>query len=334
MMTPHRMASLACLLASVEAAACAPSGKLEVYIDTDMGLVNNIDTISLIVSVSGSVKYRNAFSVSGTDDRNIKLTIPGSIVFDAPEPDPLAPVTVEVTAWNGGENGIARGYNKRVVTLPEHASLTTFVPLEFLCTRMVKKKVESNFKVTGTSTCPDGEPDDESGERVENVCASARCIPVQKLSVPSEFDPAKGALECFDVQDCFDSASVPAEAVEIPKEGQPCTFELKKDGLLRRALASKTLREVNVAFQMKESAKHLGICDREGNNCLVVPTIPDEILDRIPDSVSEGTVTLPEDFCEELRKHEDDVENILLAHVTPECPHRTPERPLCRPPLY
>ncbi|WP_437997551.1 hypothetical protein WMF26_43565 [Sorangium sp. So ce185] len=323
MMTPQRMAPLGCLLGALGAAACAPSGKLEVYIDTDMGIPNNVDTVSLMVSVSGSVKYHNSFSVSSTNELYPRLVIPGSIVFDAPEPDPLEPVTVEVSAWSGGEDGEILGYNKRVVTVPEHESSTTFVPLEFLCATKALKRKDVIFKF-GKSACSDQETD--------QACAFSTCLPVDVLSEIADYDAAKGALDCFDVHKCFDASHTPTDRIDIPAEGEPCVFQLKGDSSLRESLLGKKFSDINVAIQMKdkESGGRWGICDERDRNCRVAPIIPEFIHKEIKGREITDSVTLPEDVCAELRKYKDDVLGVLFAHATPECPHRTQQRPLCR----
>lgn len=332
MMTARRMALLACVLA-LESAACAPSGKLEVYIDTDMGIPNNIDAIQVMAKVNGSVKFDNMYSVSSGDHGNARLTIPGSIVFYAPESDPQAPVTVEVTAWRMTDESLEfRGFSKRIGSIPENGSGTMFIPLEFLCTRNAFLFEDPSSKsILIRPDCPN----DDLNEEADQVCASGSCLPVDKLPELVEFDAFKGALECFDAHECFDSANVPMESFNLRSVIEHCKLTLASSGILREALKKKTIRDINVAFQLAHEQRHWGICDRQENNCRVVPSIPDlNILEFINDPTNQNSISsinLSKEFCQGLRRYDGIVEDVLLAHVTPRCPHKTPERPLCRP---
>ena len=246
----------------------APSGGLEVVLETDMAIPGDIDHVRLEVRQQGqSLLHVDSDVGVGA------LLIPAT--FEVKSTGNTAPVTVQGIAFKSGQVRVERD---AVTPIPEGHVGELRLPLNYLCVGTAQADADGGV----SSTCPNG-----------LTCVQGSCMTatVPPSAVPT-YDPTTvygGASDagagadassdggtgagCFDVQDCFATAT-PAAVNETA-----CTVPLPS-GVTSSA-------QVNVALQFPVGGA--GVCGTSA--CWVVF---DEGADW---TVTGSTLQLPAGAC-------------------------------------
>ncbi len=284
-----------CALGACSQQPKPPPGQLIVAIDTDMALPDQIDTITLIVTVPGETLYNVGLEVgTGIDAQPIPATL--TLVAGS---GPSVPATIQVV---GTKNGIARTLRQVTTTIPTDRIATLRMPIQWLCDGTAQAVSDGDGGTTYQSSCgPDA------------TCRAGKCEVSQMAPTGlPDYEPAlvfgggqapppKGttAGSCFDTIACMLSGTI-----EVPDD--QCSVDMPAGGM-----------DVNVALRVANN----GICDTTGTTCFV------PLDGQNPDdgwSVEAGRIALPPAVCDKLRTG-------LVAGVvvSTSCPTKTAAEPAC-----
>lgn len=286
-------AAFCALSAALSSTSCAFQGELVVAVQTDMALPKDIDSIQIMVSVLGTLKYDSTFENIGADPAAIKL--PATLALLGPE-QVGDPVKIRVI---GRKNGLVRVTRDVVTTVPEGRIVMLPIKLEGLC---VDFDVEDPTEHTITSRCQAGQ-----------TCVAGSCLSSDlSPDVLRDFDAAdifgggtgRGDGDCFDVTQCFLGAA-PLE----PLSTSPCTYRAPAD---------------TAAFNVAILTEITGSCGAA--SCLLALDTNNDTGWRRDEK---GNVVLPLGVCDPTLPNA--VLGVVYAPVTEECRPKTLKLPTCGP---
>jgi hypothetical protein len=272
-----------------------PPGQLIVAIDTDMALPDQIDTITLIVSVPGETLYNVPLQVgTGLDTQPIPATM--TLVAGSGS---SVPVTIQVV---GTKNGVARTLRQVTTPIPTDRIATLRMPIQWLCDGTAQAVPDGNGGTTYQSSCGPNATC-RAGECEVSQMANTDLPDYQPELVfgGGQAPPPKGTTTgtCFDTIACMLSGTI-----EVPDD--QCSVDMPAGGT-----------DVNVALRVAND----GICDTTGTTCFVPldGNNPDEGW-----STQAGRIALPPAVCDKLRSG-------LVAGVvvSTSCPTKTDAAPAC-----
>ncbi len=270
----------------------AQPGTVKVTATTDMLVPTDLDWLLWIVTTDNGKKTLREGTIALSDWKQIPVEL---TVITADQA--AGPVTVQVVARRGGENGeVVLTHNARI-QVPAEGTKTAMLRLDWLCS-------------SGAHTLPCG---------LNETCRAGTCVDNELELVSAGPVSLAPEAKCFDMERCFASGMLVTVPVNDPAIGS-C--------VLNQSHALMKGEKQNIALVVNTSASgNYGMCGPSGQ-CLV-PLQYDSPTgwQLIRDKGKVIGIRLPNAVCRDIR--EGRVRGVAIAPAISGCSPESPMTPLC-----
>src|SRR5438552_4380880 len=187
------VAAAAIVVVACSSKDAGPLGELMLSFQSDMSLPKDVDSVRLLITQNGVVKFDNQYAVGPSPSQTLPATL-GVL----PPADKGAPVRIQLSALQKGK---ARTLREVVTTVPGDRVALLRLPIEWLCDGT------ANEVSTGTyaSSCP-GEQSCLAGDCTSNNVDSAQLPNYVAKDVFGGGDDKGAGGSCFETSGCFGAA--------------------------------------------------------------------------------------------------------------------------------